>query len=412
MFLKKNYILNEGYQTKNEPFHTGVGSNIFIKKRKFLDLSLCAGSLILGHSSKIFKKALKEVVNLNISNFAAKNSHAQMFSRTLKKIFPNYSKFIFCNSGTEAVFKSLRIARALSKKNLIISVTGSWHGSTSELLYTKNKNLGNKPLSAGLDKALEKNLKFIPYNDIENSKKILHKYRRKIMCIIIEPIQGCLPLSAKRYLKFLSTYSKKNNIILIFDEMITGLRYNGASAQKIMKLDPSISTFGKCFGGGLPLGIIAIKKNIEKKIFKKKNNAIFFGGTFSGNAINTYVGNEVSSYIIKNKKKIFKDLDNKSKYLEEKLNDFFISNNSEARCLRVSSMLRIIFSSKKIENRYQRDFFEKKYSSKIVKFRNFLFSKNIYYPSSGIMFLATSTSYKSIDDLINTIKIGFKKIFN
>ena len=194
--------------------------------------------------------------------------------------------------------------------------------------------------------------------------------------------------------------------------MITGLRYNGASAQKIMKLDPSISTFGKCFGGGLPLGIIAIKKNIEKKIFKKKNNAIFFGGTFSGNAINTYVGNEVSSYIIKNKKKIFKDLDNKSKYLEEKLNDFFISNNSEARCLRVSSMLRIIFSSKKIENRYQRDFFEKKYSSKIVKFRNFLFSKNIYYPSSGIMFLATSTSYKSIDDLINTIKIGFKKIFN
>ena len=75
-------------------------------------------------------------------------------------------------------------------------------------------------------------------------------------------------------------------------------------------------------------------------------------------------------------------------------------------------MLRIIFSSKNVENRYQRDFFEKKYSSKIVKFRNFLFSKNIYYPSSGIMFLATSTSYKSIDDLINVIKTGFKKIFN
>ena len=90
--------------------------------------------------------------------------------------------------------------------------------------------------------------------------------------------------------------------------MITGLRYNGASAQKVMKLDPSISTFGKCFGGGLPLGIIAIKKNIEKKIFKKKKNEIFFGGTFSGNAINTYVGNEVSSYIIKNKKKFLKIL--------------------------------------------------------------------------------------------------------
>ena len=89
-----------------------------LKKKQFLDLSLCAGSLILGHNSNIFKKSIKDALDLNISNFAAKNIHAQNFSNTLKKIFPKYSKFIFCNSGTEAVIKSLRIARSLSKKKL------------------------------------------------------------------------------------------------------------------------------------------------------------------------------------------------------------------------------------------------------------------------------------------------------
>ena len=104
------------------------------------------------------------------------------------------------------------------------------------------------------------------------------------MCIIIEPIQGCLPIKAKKYLKFLSKYSKENNITLIFDEMITGLRFNGSSAQDQLKLNPSITTFGKCFGGGFPIGIIALKKEILKNSTKIKK--IFFGGTFSANTIN------------------------------------------------------------------------------------------------------------------------------
>ena len=110
--------MNEGYETSKDAFHSGKGSKIFIKKKQFLDLSLCAGSLILGHSSNIFKQSIKDALNLNISNFAAKNIYAQNFSKTLKKIFPKYSKFIFCNSGTEAVIKSLRLARSLSKKKI------------------------------------------------------------------------------------------------------------------------------------------------------------------------------------------------------------------------------------------------------------------------------------------------------
>ena len=89
------------------------------------------------------------------------------------------------------------------------------------------------------------------------------------MCVIIEPIQGCLPIDSLDFLKFLDNYCKKNKLILIFDEMITGLRFNCSSVQDQFNLKPSISTFGKCFGGGLPIGIIAIKKDIIKKIEQK-----------------------------------------------------------------------------------------------------------------------------------------------
>ena len=84
------------------------------------------------------------------------------------------------------------------------------------------------------------------------------------MCVIIEPIQGCLPTEAKKFLKFLNDYCKKNKLILIFDEMITGLRFNCSSVQSQFYLEPSVSTFGKCFGGGITNWYYWNKKKYRK----------------------------------------------------------------------------------------------------------------------------------------------------
>ena len=406
-----NFLLNEGYDTLENLFTSGKGSNIYIKNKRYLDLSLCAGSHILGHNPIIFQKSIKNMLKLGISNFAAKNKYAVDFSKTLKKIFPKYEKFVFCNSGTEAVMKSLRIARAVTKKNIIISVTGSWHGSTSELLYTNNNKLESVELSSGLDLNFKNNLKFIPYNDIRASEITLNKYKKQIMCVIVEPIQGCLPTEAKKFLKFLDNYCKKNKLILIFDEMITGLRFNCSSVQNQFNLEPSISTFGKCFGGGLPIGIIGIKKNIIKKLDKNKKK-IFFGGTFSGNSINTFIANRLVRYVYKNKKNIFDNLDKKSEFIQKEINLFLKKNNIDANCVRFSSMIRLVFTKKNIINRSQRDFFENQKKKIISEFRKYLFKNKIYYPSSGIIFIATSTSYKQINHFIRISKKAFKKIKN
>ena len=403
-----NLILNEGYQKSKIFFQEGYKDIIKHQGKPYIDLSNCAGSLMLGHNSKIYKQILKKYLKINGSNFAHPNKHALDYAKTIKKIFPNFEKIIFCNSGTEAVTKSLKISRTLNKREYIVSVVGSWHGSVDKLLFKPDNKLRPKFFSDGTSNDDKKKIIFIPYNDIEISKKILNKNKNKINCIIIEPIQACLPLNnSKHYLKFLENFCNKNNCTLIFDEMITGVRSDKYSVQQNYAIKPDITTIGKITGGGMPIGIIGISKKTHKYIKGKK---IFYGGTFSGNSLSSFVGNETLKHLIKNKN-IIKKVNDKSKYFQDNLNSFIYNNKIDSKIYRYSSILRIVYSDNEINNRTQRDYLESKISTKIINFKKFLFQKNIYYPSSGIIFFSDATSYKNIDYVIKCIKIGFKRIF-
>ena len=117
--LKNNNILNEGYKNKLY-IDKGIGPYVYFGKKKYFDLSYGSGTLILGHNSKTFKSSLNEINKKNISLFTEPNIYANHLSKKLKKINKNYNKFIFCNSGTEAVFKSLRIVIWTSPCTLLL----------------------------------------------------------------------------------------------------------------------------------------------------------------------------------------------------------------------------------------------------------------------------------------------------
>ncbi len=407
-----DFILNEGYKNNSYIFDKAIGSKVFIKNKRFIDLSFSAGSLILGHQSKIFKKSLKDLLKKKISILAAPNKQASEYSKILKKIFPSFSKFIFCSTGSEAVMKSIRLSKAITKKNLIICVTGSWHGSNDKTLFSPRKqNLSPVPMSDGLSKFDQSNIKFIPYNDEIKSLKILKKYKKNICCIIIEPIQAGLPDDkSKSYLKFLENFSKINKKLLIFDETITGIRTNCSSVHQLYNLKPDITTFGKCLGGGMPIGVIALTRNIEKK-YNEKKLKVFFGGTFSGNSLSTYVGKETTEYIYRNRKKIFKNLKNKSNYFLYNMKNIINKDKLNVSIYSFNSMFRLIFTKKKVRNRIQRDFFESKNSKKISLFRKYLLKNNIYYPSNGIIFISDQTTVSDLDKVLKIFKIGLNKFF-
>ncbi len=405
----KIFVSNESYSKEKIFFEKGKGSLVFSKNRKFIDLSCGSGTLLLGHSSKIFKSSLRDFLKLNISNFSSPNKYAVLFAHSLKKIYPQFSRFVFCNSGAESNIKAIRLARAITNKNLIISVSGSWHGSIDQFLFKPDNRNRPKKISDGVDSDVKKNIIYIPYNDEKRSLKILNRYKKKVCCIIIEPIQGCLPTpNGINYLKFLDNYCKKNNLILLFDEIITGIRVNCSSVQNELGIKSDISTFGKVFGGGMPIGILAFSNKIYQKLLKKKKK-VYFGGTFSGNALSMYLANKTLTYILKNKKKIFKKLELMSQAFENELNIFIKKNNLNAQVFRYKSILRIVFSKQLIKNRSERDLFEKRYLLNKIKFVNFLKENAIRFPSNGVILLSYSMEKKQLKYTLDKIKIALKK---
>jgi len=405
-------ILNEGYKNSKQLFLRGLGSKVYCKNnQEFIDITSAGGTSLLGHNNKIFKDSIKKFLNNNFSNFALPNEHANKLSKNLRKIFPQFSKFIFCNSGAEANMKAIRIARAVTKKDNIINVSGSWHGSIDQFLFTIDKKGKKKPLSSGLEKKIEKKIIYAPYNDFKKTKKIIDKHKNKICCVMIEPIQGCLPTDKNMvYLSLLNEYCKKRKIILILDEIITGLRTDCSSVQNKYNLNSDISTFGKVFGNGLPIGFIGISKKIEKKIDRNKQK-IFFGGTFSGNSFSTHLANETIKFLIKNKKKVFSNLEAKSKKFCEGIHKNILKNNLNIKVVRFKSVIRIIFTNKNPQNRLQRDFLEKKNNLNKKNFVNFLRKNKIVFPSNGIIFMNTSILTSEIDYLIKIISRGLIAYF-
>jgi glutamate-1-semialdehyde aminotransferase len=403
----KNFLINEGYE-KNFFLYGGKGSKVFSKNKIYEDLSFGAGSLILGHNNIIQKKCFDKFKN-KTTLLTYPNIQAVKFSRLLARIFKKYPKFVLCSTGSEAITKSLRIVKAITNKKIIVAVTGSWHGSAEKLLFN-SFNGKNYPISDGLDDYNLNNLKFIEYNNFEKTEKTLNTYKKKISCIIIEPIQGCLPdYKFIKYIKYLFNYAKKNKILIIFDEMITGLRVNGNSVQEYLKILPDISIFGKSFGGGLPIGVIALSKKMLIKIKKKKLN-IFYGGTYSANSFSTLLAYETTKYIVKNKK-IINDLNKKSKYFQITINNFLQQQKIPAKIFRFQSLLRLVFSDKIINNRAQRDYFETKNVNKINKFKAFLKRRNILYPKNGLIFFSAKTSIKNLNFIIKNFQSGLKYIY-
>ena len=263
------------------------------------------------------------------------------FFKIIKFFFPNFEKIIFCTTGSESVSKSLRLAKSINpNKQLLISVSGSWHGSTDQTLFYQNKKK-IIPLSTGLEPLLQKKIIFIPSRDLNGSKKILEKYKTNIYALIIEPVMCSLPSNEmKNYLKFLETFCNKNKITLIFDEIVTGFRTDQKSVQNLYKLKPDITVIGKVMGGGFPISAIGISKKISLQI--KKKQKVYFGGTFSANSISTYVAYKNLLFIKKNINSIFK-LSEKCKTFQEKINKLLVENKIKAKIYRFCNILRVVF---------------------------------------------------------------------
>ena len=269
------------------------GKNLVdIDDNKYTDYWMGHWSLILGHGPKPVKDAVKKQTDKSWM-YGTVNEQTIKLSELISKAVPVAEKIRYVTSGTEATMYAVRLARSVTGKNIIAKIDGGWHGYTSDLLKSVNWPFTESESTGVIN---EEKIISIPFNDLEKSLEILKKVSNDLAGIIIEPVLGgggCIPANTD-YLKGIQEFCKKNNLLFILDEIVTGFRFRFGCLYPTMNLDPDIVTLGKIVGGGMPIGVMCGKKEIMEysntKGKKKTERSYIGGGTFSANPMSMTSG--------------------------------------------------------------------------------------------------------------------------
>ena len=377
------------------PYLTDLDNN------KYIDYIGSWGAQILGHCDKRIITTLSKQVKTGITYGAPCEAEVEL-AKKVCKIFSSIDMVRMVNSGTEATMSAIRLARGFTKRDKVIKFDGCYHGHGDSFLIKAGSGASTfgQPNSLGVTKSVAKDTISLPFNDIESVKKIVRK--NKIACIIIEPIAGNMNFirAKKLFLRELRTICNKEGIVLIFDEVMTGLRVALAGAQSLYKVKPDLTTLGKVLGGGLPVGAFGGKKEIMNYI--SPNGPVYQAGTLSGNPLAMAAGLKTLEII--SQKSFFKNLTTKSKYLVDGINRVAEENHKNIFADFEGGMFGIYFGARGIKN------YENIKNSNIkefIKFFNFMLSNGVFFAPSPYEAGFVSSSH-TIRDLDKTISI-FKK---
>ena len=313
---------------------------IFIKSAKgsrlydedgnqYIDMIGSWGPMILGHNHPQVLKRVKEEIEKGTS-FGLPTEKEVELAELIKKCYPAIEKIRLTTSGTEATMAAVRLARAYTGKNKILKFEGCYHGHSDSLMVKAGSGLltFEHQDSNGITEGVIKDTLTLPFGDIENIKELVEK-EKDLACIIMEPIPANMGLieTEKKYLEEIREITLKENIVLIFDEVISGFRVALGGAGEYYNIKPDLVTLGKIIGGGYPVGAFGGKEEIMNLVSPLGN--VYHAGTLSGNPVSVSAGIETLS-ILKNNPEIYLDLKKKTEKIVGKVRDLIRKYNISA----------------------------------------------------------------------------------
>jgi glutamate-1-semialdehyde 2,1-aminomutase len=287
---------------------------------------------ILGHASRPITTALATQVRKG-TLYGTVNEASVELGSLIQKVMPLAELLRFSSTGSEATMYAIRLARAKTGRRVIAKIIGGWHGFNSPLLQTVNYPFEYEE-GPGLIQDEEQFIESIPFNDLDRSTKILESIKDDLAGIIVEPVlggAGCIP-PQEGYLTGLQEFARRTGSMFILDEIVTGFRLSLGGAVQYYRLDPDLFTLGKIVGGGMPIGVVCGKKEIMALADPVKRNSkqsccAIGGGTFSANPMTMTAGIASLTYLMKNRKSLYRKINNLGNQTRQGLNKIF----SEAR---------------------------------------------------------------------------------
>jgi len=354
----------------NGPFIEDIDEN------KYLDFWNGHFAMILGHNHPKIQEIIREYLSYGW-HFGTNTKYQIELASRLIDDNPGVEKVRFCTSGTEATMYATRLARGYTKRRLVAKAVMGWHGASDTLCYDVGGLVDGK---APLGQLNAEDAGIITF-EINNDKAfdIIRKNSADLAAIILEPLLGGgggFPVNID-FLARLREETEKSDILLIFDEVITGYRFRDSLFQNELKILPDLTTMGKIIGGGLPIGAIGGKEEIIECSSPQNDNPVLIGGgTFSGYPLSMIAGLETLN-LLKESQQNYSRINDEGNNLRNLLNQFFYEQKLPMLAIGYKSMIMLHIMSKWIENPSFKEIFEYKDKKREALLQLALFNRKI-----------------------------------
>jgi len=378
------------------------GSRLYsVDGDSYIDYCMAYGPLILGHSFESVLDAAREQLEKG-TLYGAPTENEVNFAELISKLFPCMEMLRLVNSGTEATMHAIRLARGFTGKNKIIKFEGCYHGAHDYVLVKAGSGATSfgAPDSLGIPEETTQNTIVLPYNNYPALEEVIKRESHDIAAVIVEPVIGNagVILPNDDYLNRLRRLTDDYDILLIFDEVITGFRLALGGAQERYRIKPDMTTLGKILGGGFPIAAFGGRKEIMQHL--SPLGKVYQAGTFSGNPLSVSTGYAVLQTLHKNQDEIYPKLERNCEELKKVLVDLTSTYHIEAQVNSIASMFQIFFASHPITDYVTAKSSDTKKFS--IYFRELL-KQGVFIPPSQFETCFLSTAH-SKDDLESTIE--------
>jgi glutamate-1-semialdehyde 2,1-aminomutase len=331
----------------------GSGSKVYdADGRKYIDYVCSWGPLVLGHAPPGVVEALKRTCEQGTSFGAPTETEVEM-ARLVTELVPGVEMVRMVNSGTEATMSALRLARGFTGREKVVKFEGCWHGHADSFLIQAGSSAltTGVPSSPGVTAGTAADTLTAPYNDLDAVKRIVAENPDEVAAVIVEPVAGNMGVipPADGFLEGLRELTADSEIVLIFDEVITGFRVHPGGAQALYGVTPDLTTLGKIIGGGLPVGAFGGRREIMSHI-SPLGIGVSQAGTLSGNPLAMTAGCETLRKL--SESGAYESLEGKAAALEAGFRENLRSLGLPFRLNRVGSMMTLFFTDRPV-TRYE-----------------------------------------------------------
>jgi glutamate-1-semialdehyde 2,1-aminomutase len=314
------------------------GSHIVdVEGKEYLDFHLAAGAAFFGYGNPRLMEAAQKAIARGAFINHDTVFHLEL-AELMQKMIPCAEKIRLGNTGTEVTQAAIRLARGYTGRDICVRMEGHFHGM-HELIWFNHNAEGKMdangeveplPDTAGVPRCFMEAVKNVEFNDFEALARLCDRYRGQIACVIMEPISfncGCYP-AQREYLQKVRELCTREDIVLIFDEVICGLRLRPGTAQAFYGVTPDLATFAKAIGGTFPIAALCGRERIMNAL--SPEGKVGMSGTYTGALIPVLAS--IECFKMAMEPNFYDEIDAKAEKLYGGINRLFKKHGVKGHC--------------------------------------------------------------------------------